>query len=429
MTLSDARRVDAAPESPLALLKPHWRLVLAAFLGWFLDAFDQVALILVLPEIGKHFGVSLTAMGLVITAQSIGRIAGNIGWGWLADRYGRKLTFMAGVIWFAAFSGLSGLAWSYAALMVIQLFFGIGFGGEWTASAALLMETVPDRARTVASSLMMAGYEVGFFAAAAMQALLLPHFSWRVLFFIGVAPALLAIFIRVGIHESPVWLRTQREAAQARTEAGGGAAKPAAKFRMTPAAWQACLFMAVLQFQTASIYDFYPTLLKTVTGFGPSGVFAGIAAYSVGSVMGKLICGALAARIGERATILGCLCVTILATVPFASAASAGPLVGTAFVIGASSSGVFALVPHYLSLRFANAVRSFGMGIAYALAAASQAVATYALPAIGSATGLVKAIDIFVIGSSLVVMAIAFREPRVLPGRDMGEGAEERVPA
>ncbi len=409
----------SASETPLALLKPHWRLVLAAFLGWFLDAFDQVALILVLPEIGKHFDVTLTAMGLVITAQSIGRIVGNIGWGWLADRYGRKLTFMVGVIWFAAFSGLSGLAWSYAALMVIQLFFGIGFGGEWTASAALLMETVPERARAVASSLMMAGYEVGFFAAAATQALLLPHFSWRVLFFIGIAPALLAIFIRVGIHESPVWLRTQRERAE-----GGGAVKPRERFRMTPAAWQACLFMAVLQFQTASIYDFYPTLLKTVAGFGPSGVFAGIAAYSVGSVLGKLTCGALAARFGDRATILGCLCVTMAATLPFAAAASAVPLIATAFVIGASSSGVFALVPHYLSLRFANAVRSFGMGIAYALAAASQAVATYALPAIGEFTGLVKAIDIFVIGSSLVVLAVAYREPRVLPGRDMeGEPA------
>ena len=405
MTHTSADGVDpAASETPLSLLKPHWRLVLAAFLGWFLDAFDQVALILVLPEIGKHFDVTLTAMGLVITAQSIGRIAGNIGWGWLADRYGRKLTFMAGVIWFAAFSGLSGLAWSYAALLVIQLFFGIGFGGEWTASAALLMETVPARARALASSLMMAGYEVGFFAAAAIQALLLPHFSWRVLFFIGVAPALLAIFIRVGIHESPVWLRDQRERAQR-----GGSAKPRVRLRMTPAAWQACLFMAVLQFQTASIYDFYPTLLKTVAGFGPSGVFAGIAAYSVGSVSGKLICGALATRFGDRATIMGCLCLTIAATIPFASATSAVPLVGTAFVIGASSSGVFALVPHYLSLRFANAVRSFGMGVAYALAAASQAVATYALPEIGSLTGLVKAIDIFVIGSSLLVMAIAFR--------------------
>jgi SHS family lactate transporter-like MFS transporter len=406
--------VDVVPEdSPLALLKPHRRLVVAAFLGWFLDAFDQVALLLVLPEIGKHFGVSLTAMGLVITAQSIGRIAGNVGWGWLADRYGRKLTFMLGVIWFAAFSGLTGLAWSYAALMVIQLLFGVGFGGEWTASAALLMESVPERARSVASSLMMAGYEFGFFAAAGVQALLLPHFGWRSLFFVGVAPALLAIFIRTGISESPVWLREQRKRAEAKTP------KPRAPFRMTPAAWQACAFMAALQFQTASIYAFYPTLLKTVGGYGPGGVFVGIGAYSIGSILGKLCCGQIAQRIGDRWTVLGCLCVTLMALFPFAGASSGLVVMGSAFVIGGSSSGVFALVPHYLSERFANAVRSFGMGLAYAVAAAGQAIATYVLPATGHALGLVHAIEIFVVGSTIAIALVAFRDARDLPGRDM----------
>ncbi len=64
--------MSLAADAPLALLRPHWRLVLAAFLGWFLDAFDQVALLLALRQIGQSFGVSLTAMGLVITAQSVG---------------------------------------------------------------------------------------------------------------------------------------------------------------------------------------------------------------------------------------------------------------------------------------------------------------------------------------------------------------------
>ncbi|WP_158811529.1 MFS transporter [Beijerinckia sp. L45] len=420
MVMLQDRAGSGAAETPLALLKPHWRLVLAAFLGWFLDAFDQVTLLLVLPEIGKHFGVSLTAMGLVITAQSLGRIGGNIGWGWLADKYGRKLTFMLGVIWFAAFSGLSGLAWSYGALLVIQLLFGIGFGGEWTASAALLMETVPERARAMASSLMMAGYEVGFFAAAGVQALLLPHFGWRVLFFVGVAPALLAVFIRVGINESPVWLRMQRERASG-TPAQQAADKPT--FSMTPAAWQACAFMLALQFQTASIYDFYPTLLKTVGGFGPSGVFAGIAAYSIGSVLGKLICGQVASRIGARPTILGCLAITFCAIIPFASAFNAWTLLASAMIIGASSSGVFALVPHYLSLRFSNAIRSFGMGIAYALAAGGQAVATYVLPKTGESLGLSHAIMLFVGVSTVVTAAVAFWTPRVLPGQDMEAAA------
>ena len=398
--------------SPLALLRPHRRLVIACFLGWFLDAFDQVAIILVLSEIGRHFGVSLVAMGLVITAQSIGRVFGNIGWGWLADRYGRKLTFMLGVVWFAAFSGMSGLAWSYAALIVIQFLFGIGFGGEWTASAALLMETVPARARAVASSLMMAGYEFGFFAAALAQALLLPHFGWRSLFFVGVAPALLAIFIRTGIKESPVWLRTKRDGAAART--------PSMKrFTMDAAAWQACAFMAMLQFQTASLYSFYPTLLKTVKGFGPDLVFLAIACYSIGSIAGKLTCGWAASRFGTRETILACLAVTLVTIYPFTGVTALPLILLTAFIVGASSSGVFALVPHYLSLRFSNAVRSFGMGLAYAVAAFSQAIATFAVPAAGHDIGLALGIVVFVVGSSLAVAAVVVREPRRLPGRDM----------
>ena len=401
-------------DSPYALLRPHWRLVLAAFLGWFLDAFDQVALILLLPQIGKHFGVSLTAMGFVITAQSVGRIFGNIGWGWLADRYGRKLTFMLGVVWFAAFSGLTGLAWSYAALVVIQLFFGIGFGGEWTASAALLMESVPAKAREVASSLMMAGYEFGFLAAAGAQALLVPHFGWRSLFFVGIAPALLAIFIRIGINESPVWLRLQREKA-------GSPSVPVERprFRLDAAAIQACAFMAVVQFLAASVYDFYPTLLETIHHWDKAQVFGAIAAYSIGSILGKLGAGRTAARIGDRTTILILLAVTALVLVPFTRAASGPAVIVTAFVIGASNSGVFALVPHFLSLRFASAVRSFGMGLAYALAAAAQGIATTALPASERGLGLGMAIVLFVGVSAVAAAVIVSREPRVLPGRDM----------
>ena len=416
MTLDTVRNPDE--ETQLALLRPHWRLVLASFLGWFLDAFDQVALLLVLPEIGKHFGASLTAMGLVITAQSVGRIFGNIGWGWLADRYGRKLTFMASVIWFAAFSGLSGLAWSYAALLVIQLFFGVGFGGEWTASASLLMESVPDRARSTASSLMMAGYECGFFAAAGVEALIVPHFGWRALFIVGVVPAVLVAFIRVGVSESPVWLRTQRERAEARERGAAREAAARPRFRMDIAAWQACAFMAALQFLTASVYAFYPTLLKTVHGFSPNDVFAAIAAYSIGSIGGKLLSGWLAARVGDRPTILGCLVVTSLGIIPFASASALPLAMLTALIVGASSSGLFALVPFYLSRRFANLVHFGELD-----RAGAQAIATYVLPLTGRGTGLAAAIEVFVLGSAVAAALVVFREPRDLPGRDMGEVA------
>ena len=411
------RRPDRAAGAYAALLG-HRRLVLACFLGWFLDAFDQVTLILLLPELAHSFGVSLTAIGLVLTVQSVGRMVGNTSWGWLADRYGRKLTFMAGVIWFAVFSGLSGLAWSYAALMVIQLLFGMGFGGEWTASAALLMETVPERSRAAASSLMMMGYEFGFFAASGVQALLLPFLGWRAMFLIGVVPALLAIFIRVGIDESPVWLA--RQEAQARTGAPGKAAKRG-RLLLGFATVQACAFMLLVQFDTASIYSFYPTVLKTTHHLGPTFVFYAIATYSIGSIGGKLLGGWLSTRFGQRATLMLYLLITVAFIVPFVSGATAPVLLGSAFLVGGASSGMFALVPDYLAIRFSSDVRSFGMGVAYAVAAFGAAVSGYVVPALGHAAGLEFAIAALAIGASVLVAAIIAREPAELPGLHMRE--------
>ena len=259
---------------------------------------------------------------------------------------------------------------------------------------------------------MMAGYEFGFFAAAATSALLVPHYGWRALFFAGVAPALLAIFIRRGIEESPVWLRTQAQAPAAGTPA---AAKP--RFHMDAAAWQACLFMAALQFQPASRYAFYPPLLKTVHGYDETQVFYAIAVYSVGSIIGKLLTGQIAARIGPRATIYGCLAITLLGIVPFAASRALPAVLATAFVVGGSSSGVFALVPAYLSPRFSDTSRSFGMGLAYAVAAGCQAIATYVVPkSAASGLGLSLAIELFVAISSIGVAAAILRQPKRLPG-------------
>lgn len=426
MSVRDEDGGSAAGETAFDLLRPYRRLVLATFLGWFLDAFDQVSLLLVLPDIGASLHANLAAMGLVIAAQSIGRVVGNVGWGWLADRYGRKLTFMAGVVLFAACSGLTALAWSYFALLVIQFVFGIGFGGEWTASASLLMESVPARARSLASAVMMTGYEVGFFAAAGMQALLLPHFGWRALFVVGIAPALLAIFIRRGVDESPVWLK-QRENAMPHSSQGrqGDVALPNGRWPLLRnlATLQACMFMAAVQFTTAAIYSFYPTLLKTSDSFSPTAIFAAIGAYSVGSVLGKVLCGLAATRLGARLTILICIACVLLLAYPFTRASTIGLAMLVAFCMGGCSSGLFALVPFYLSVRFANVVRSFGMGLAYAVAAAGQSVASYLVPKLGHGFGLAEAITVCAFGAALVVAAVVAFEPSILPGRDIDDPA------
>lgn len=405
--------------SAFQLLRPYWRVTLAAFLGWFLDAFDQVALLLCLPDIGKDLGVSLTAMGIIITAQSVGRVVGNTGWGWLSDRYGRKLTFMIGVIWFAVFSGATAMTWTYLAMLVVQFMFGIGFGGEWTASAALLMESVPPRARSLASSLMMSGYECGFFAAAAAQAIILPIWGWRALFLIGVVPALLAIFIRRGVPESPVWLKIQSMPKQQVQRRKFG-------FRLDGAALQALIFMAFVQFQNAAIYSFYPTFLRSDRHLSPADVFPFIAAYCIGSLLGKPLCGVLASRFGDRTVFMLYFALTALGIWPFISAHSMTVMLAGAFGVGMFGNSIFALVPHYLSQRFPSETRSLGMGTSYATAALGQGVAGFLVPMLGALYGLPTAIIGSVLVGTVLVAAVVSYKPPVLPGARM-EGEEEHA--
>ncbi|WP_035979418.1 MFS transporter [Kozakia baliensis] len=398
--------------SAYQLLKPHWRVTLAAFLGWFLDAFDQVALLLCLPDIGSSLHVGLTAMGVAITAQSVGRILGNTGWGWLADRYGRKLTFMLGVVWFALFSGATAIASSYLVMVAIQFCFGIGFGGEWTASAALLMESVPAKARTLASSIMMAGYECGFFAAAAAQAIILPRYGWRALFLLGLVPALLAIFIRVGVPESPVWLKLQQQ---------GGAKKrrKSGMFRLNAAALQAIAFMAVLQFQNAALYSFYPTLLRDVHHLTPGQVFPLVAAYCIGSLIGKPVCGALTTRFGQRPVLYVYFLITVAGIIPFVTAQNFVTMLTTAFIIGAFGNSVWAVVPHFLAQRFPSATRSLGMGTSYAAAALGQGLSGFWVPWFAQGHGLAYSIELSVfVGTAITALVLAYHPPE-LPGERM----------
>ncbi|AQS88217.1 sugar transport protein [Neoasaia chiangmaiensis NBRC 101099] len=415
--MTDNSRQTASPRSDasasdLTALRPYWRITLAAFMGWFLDAFDQTALLLTLPDIAKSFGCTLGAMGTVIFIQSLGRALGNTGWGWLADRYGRRLAFMIGVLWFGIFSGLSGLAWSLTAMMVIQFMFGIGFGGEWTASAALLMETVPARSRPMASALMMAGYEMGFLAAAAVQAVVLPHYSWRLLFFIGLAPALLAIFVRWGVQESPVWRKNQA----LRAERGR---PPRARFRLDLAAIQAIALMSFLEFQKAAIYSFYPTILRSVHHLSPAMVFWPIGLFCIGSLLGKLACGWMAGRFGDLPVMLGTLAVVIVTIYPFLSATLYGVMLASALVMGMAASGIFALVPHYLAKRFPSETRSFGMGLGYAIGSIGQGLAGQLIPIFGRGPSLPISAEGFVLASSVVVGGIALAEPDELPGEHM----------
>ncbi|QGZ66621.1 MFS transporter [Paraburkholderia acidisoli] len=391
-------------------------MIAAAWAGWMLDSFDFAMLLFLLPHLGGVFHAGLPAMTLIVTATGLAKVVGTIGWGFAADRFGRKLVFMAAVLWFSCAAGLSGLAWSYASFMAFRVLFGLGFGGEWTVSVSLLMETVPAAVRPHASGLMVTGYEIGYMVAAATFHLLFPVLGWRWMFAIGAVPALLTIFIRKNIAESPDWLRDRQQHARRRAREA---------FEINPAAVQAWLFSGALNFLLWSVQVLYPTLLITVQHIDASRTYPFLIAYSIGSLSGKPLCGYVASRIGERRTIVAFLCAVIPLTVLYTLVSSVWLLTLGAISMGLFASGLFGILPHYQAQRFSVKGRATGVGISYAMTGASS-VAPYAIARLAPSLGLSEAMAMFIAGSAAVVIAIAlWNTTRWMPGATSTDEAND----
>src|ERR1700674_4508868 len=170
--------------------------LLASFLGWALDAFDFFILIFVMPAVAREFHRPISHIAFTITATLALRPVGALIFGWMADRYGRRIPLMIDVIFYSVVEVLSGLAPSYGWFLFLRALYGIGMGGEWGVGAALAMEAAPASARGMLSGLLQEGYAVGYLFAAGAYFFVFPLFGWRALFFIGGLPALLTLYIR-----------------------------------------------------------------------------------------------------------------------------------------------------------------------------------------------------------------------------------------
>jgi SHS family lactate transporter-like MFS transporter len=191
--------------------------VIAAYLGWTLDAFDFLMLTLITKDIGETFHVPDTALGLVITATLALRPVGAFIFGRLADRFGRRPILMLNVLTYSALAFASAFAPNFTAFLILRSLFGIAMGGEWGVGSSLAMEHARPDSRGIISGLLQTGYPTGGLIAAVIGAVLLrQHFgdtpAWRVLVMLSAVPALLVFFIRAGVPEAPGWTPRKREA-------------------------------------------------------------------------------------------------------------------------------------------------------------------------------------------------------------------------
>src|SRR3954470_718467 len=181
------------------------RTLVAAALGWMLDAFDVMLYSLVLVHVMRDLGMTQKQAGLLNTLTLVASGLGGLLFGFVADRIGRKRALMLSILTYSVCSFASGLSTSVLSLALFRFILGLGMGGEWNTGATLVAETWPTNLRAKALSIVQSSWAVGFAIAAFVVWAVLLKFEWRAVFFVGVLPALVILWIRRDVPESKLW--------------------------------------------------------------------------------------------------------------------------------------------------------------------------------------------------------------------------------
>jgi MFS transporter, putative metabolite:H+ symporter len=181
-------------------------IIAVAAAGFFFDSFDIVIVSYALPLIRQEFDLDPKQVGVIGSAALAGMGLGSWFWGWVADRWGRRVVFAATVMMFSIFTGIAGLSMSLGFIVGARFLTGLGLGGMVPIDQALVAEYAPAPIRGRVSAVLPLCWPIGIFAAAGAGLLIVPTFGWRWLFALGALPAVLVWFIRRGVPESPRWL-------------------------------------------------------------------------------------------------------------------------------------------------------------------------------------------------------------------------------
>ena len=185
--------------------QPERASLVAGGLGWMLDAMDVMLYSLVLAFLIREFAMDTRVAGLLNSLTLVASAIGGFLFGFIADRIGRVRALMASILMYALASAACGFSHTIPQLAAFRFLLGLGMGGEWTCGAALIAETWRAEHRGKALGFMQSAYAIGEAVAALVVALVLPHFGWRPVFFVGVLPAILVFWIQRRVPEPELW--------------------------------------------------------------------------------------------------------------------------------------------------------------------------------------------------------------------------------
>jgi MFS family permease len=382
------------------------RAMLAAYAGYGLDGFDFLVYTFIIPTLITLWGMSKAEAGYIASATLLTSAIGGWGAGVLADRFGRVRILQLTVLWFTAFTFLSGFTHSYGQLLFTRAMQGFGFGGEWSVGSVLVAETIEARHRGKAAGVVQSSWSVGWAAAAlafwAVNILLPPELGWRVLFWMGILPALLIIYIRRNVKDPPIYLALRARQIDER------AVNFLAIFRpplLRNTFWATVLATGMLG-AYYSVTTWLPTFLETERHLSVTGRTGYLLMLITGSLAGYLASAWLSDAVGRRrGFIVFAVCGAALILLYTRMPVSGGMLL-IGFPLGFFVLGIFSGMGACFAELFPGAVRGSGQGFCYSIGRAIGAACPALIGLWSGHVALGQSIGLMTVGAySLVVIA------------------------
>jgi len=361
-----------------------------------LDSMDVQLYALILLEVMRALEMDSGTGGLLASLTLLSSAVGGVLFGVLADRIGRTRALMMSILVYSIFTGACGLAGSVFQLAVFRVLLGLGMGGEWATGAALVAETWPPEHRGKAMGFMQSAWAVGYALAAAVAALVLPTLGWRGVFFIGILPALITLWIRRNVPEPEIWIRTRQETPTPQEVVSIWTIFTPPYLRPTLIA----TFMnAGTMFAWWGLFTWIPSYLKLPVAEGGAGMTVvgssvWIIVLTAGQWLGYVSFGFVADALGrKKAYLIYLLTATVLVPIYGATRDPTALLVLGPF-LAFFGTGYFSGFGAITAELFPTRIRVTAQGLTYNIGRVASAVAPFAVGELAETYGLGMAFNI-----------------------------------
>jgi MFS family permease len=362
-----------ASASPWRQLSSYQYLVLAmAWLGWVFDSMDATIYALVMTPalkelLGPHSIPSEIGWygGIIFAVFLLGWALGGVFFGVLADHVGRARTLVITILIYATFTGLAGFSHNWWQLALFRFVTALGVGGEWASGATLVAEVWPESLRVKGAGLLQSAWGAGYFLGAGVY-WLLSAASWRAMFFVGIAPAVVAAYVAAKVHEPEKWTAARLAARHAKiselftpTLRRGTLVGSALAFVAVFGLWGATNWTPALITELLRPRHLAPDRVARMVSYA-------VMSLNVGAIVGYLAFAPMAERWGRRPAFLVMLlgsAVTLPAT--FLVPSSYVAVLWLLPLLGFFSNGIFSGFPIYLPEIFPTRIRATGSGFCF----------------------------------------------------------------